>query len=84
MHDAAWRPDDPPSKDLPYALVPHADPKNRELGPQLLHYLQRYARVLRPAYSKFAWTVSSAQSGLAARRHAAGALIICMGQCSTH
>ncbi len=40
MHDAARRPDDSPSKDLPYALVPHAHPKHRYSGPQLLHYLQ--------------------------------------------
>lgn len=40
MHDAAGRPNDLPAKDLPYALVAHADPKDRCSGPQLLHYLQ--------------------------------------------
>ena len=40
MHDAFGRPDDPPAKDLPYALVPHAHAKHRYPGPQLLYYLQ--------------------------------------------
>ena len=40
MHDPSGRADDAPSKNLPYALVPHADPKHRDTGPQALHYLQ--------------------------------------------
>lgn len=43
MHDSSGRPDDSPSKNLPYTLVSHADPKHRDAGPQARHYLQRDA-----------------------------------------